>query len=228
MTKSRVFLLLVAVLLLPSSLFAQEPPRRKGPGVVAERSRDVRDGNDTLPGVVSDPRTKGPIAASESGPAQRIISRRGPGGKNLGVEPARTSTPRVALEDLVSKLHAMEIHGGGEPLEEDWFVVGGSLGNEVNFDAFQGERDVAKRVVDFVESTNDEGQWRIFYRVQDSEKAQELLSKVKRDYQKWRREQAQAAVATQRRTQATRRSVSTRRGATGGFRSSGVGRSGSC
>lgn len=237
MIKIRELLCFAACLLVVSSLSGQDDIQKKAE-LSGERPQKAFPGGDQTPDEVGDrglmknpqrqfglkdrtdpegrvaPMSKmGPM--SRSGPIERAT-------KRADFNPNRGERTSVHLEELIEKLHSMEVQGGGDPLEDDWFVVGGSVGSDVNFDAFQGERNVAERVVDFLESTNDRGQWRVFYRVQDSEKAEELVSKVKNDYGKWRRQQQRTAAAAQRRVQAAQRSRS------GGFRSSGIGRSGSC
>lgn len=219
MPKCRVILLFVASLLVPVSLTGQDNVRKNSELTDQRPQQARRGGGEMTPGNPG--LTKGPIDRMRS---------RDRSGKQVSSNLAPATRTNVQLDEIVEQLHSMEIHGGGDPLEDDWFVVGGSVGSDVNFDAFQGERDVAQRVVDFVESTNDEGQWRVFYRVQDPEKAEELVSKVQSDYGKWHRKQQRAAAAAQRRVQAAQRSAAAaqRSRRSGGFRTSGVGRSGNC
>lgn len=168
------------------------------------------------PSMISNPRPS---------TTDRSMSRggiRGAYSSNRGAGRISANQPEVkvdTLEDIVAQLQSMEVRGGEKALPEDWFVVGGSIGNDVNFDVFQGEQYVAKRVVEFIESTNNQGQWRVFHRIPDEEQAKELVDSVERDYRKWKRNQAASVRAA--------RSQTSQRGRSSG-RTFGIGRSGNC
>ncbi len=170
-----------------------------------------------------DPSTlRGANQASSNRPMDRN-SVRGAYSSNRGMgrlqkTQAKTQTSFESVDDILTQLQSMKVNGDGEALANDWFVVGGSLGDNVNFDVFQGEQYVADRVVEFIKSSNNKGQWRIFHRVQDEDKANELVATVKSDYRKWRQSQT-ASVST--------RPQSSPRGRNSG-RSFGVRRSGNC
>ena len=89
-------------------------------------------------------------------------------------------------ERVLKRIQSMNPAGGEESNADDWFVVGGAIGNEVNFDAYQGEKYVARRVAEFIKETRNRGQWKIYSRAPDSEIAQEQLEAVKFSYENWR------------------------------------------
>ena len=101
-------------------------------------------------------------------------------------------------EDVLKKLRSMKPSSGGDASKDDWFVVGGVVCNQANFDAFQGEEDVARRVVEFVVETNNRCQWKIFSREQDSYIAEEMVGKVQSKYEQWKQGQINRMIAAQR------------------------------
>lgn len=92
-------------------------------------------------------------------------------------------------ESVLNGIRKLKLNDGNEGTISDWFVVGGIVGNQANFEAFQGEEDVARRVVEFLDQTDNRCQWKIFSRETDAYTAQENVSKVKSEYQQWRQAQ---------------------------------------
>ncbi|MDG1511341.1 MAG: hypothetical protein P8R31_06560 [Mariniblastus sp.] len=101
-------------------------------------------------------------------------------------------------ESVLNGIRNLKLNDGNEGTSNDWFVVGGVVGNQANFDAFQGEEDVARRVVEFLEQTDNRCQWKIFSRETDAYTAQENVSKVQSEYQQWRQAQINRQNAIRR------------------------------
>lgn len=99
------------------------------------------------------------------------------------------SKQQQKYESVLSGIRNLKLRDGNEGTSNDWFVVGGVVGNQANFDAFQGEEDVARRVVEFLDQTGNRCQWKIFSRETDAYSAQENVSKIKSEYQQWRQVQ---------------------------------------
>ncbi len=119
-------------------------------------------------------------------------------------------------EAVLGKLRNLRLGNGEKGSNDDWFVVGGAAGNQVNFDAFQGEEEVARKVIEFLEQTNNRCQWRVFSRESDSYAAQENVSKVKSEYQQWRQAQINRANAYRRAQQRAAANSYRRRCSSGG------------
>ena len=101
-------------------------------------------------------------------------------------------------ESVLNGIRTLKLTNGNDGSNTDWFVVGGVVGNQANFDVFQGEEDVARRVVEFLEETDNRCQWKIFSRETDAYAAQENVSKVKSEYQQWRQAQINRQNAIRR------------------------------
>ncbi|MDA7926038.1 hypothetical protein N9B46_04260 [Mariniblastus sp.] len=101
-------------------------------------------------------------------------------------------------ESVLNGIRNLKPADGNTGSSNDWFVVGGVVGNQANFDAFQGEEDVARRVVEFLDQTDNRCQWKIFSRQTDAYAAQENVSKVKSEYQQWRQAQINRQNAIRR------------------------------
>jgi hypothetical protein len=117
---------------------------------------------------------------------------------NVAERPFEDKKQQRQYEDVLKGLRSMKLSSGGEVSEDDWFVVGGVVGNQANFNSFQGEEDVARRVVEFVAITENRCQWRIFSREEDSYVAEEMVSKVKTNYQQWKQAQYNRMMAAHR------------------------------
>ncbi len=102
------------------------------------------------------------------------------------------------FESVLNGIRKLKLNDGNDGTSNDWFVVGGIVGNQANFEAFQGEEDVARRVVEFLDQTDNRCQWKIFSRETDAYTAQENVSKVKSEYQQWRQTQINRQNAIRR------------------------------
>lgn len=105
---------------------------------------------------------------------------------------------QLQYEHVLKGLRSMKLSSGEEASSDDWFVVGGVCGNQSNFDTFQGEEDVARRVVKFIAETNNQCQWKVFSREQDSYVAEEMVDKVESKYRQWKQVQINQMVAARR------------------------------
>jgi hypothetical protein len=101
-------------------------------------------------------------------------------------------------ETILKKLRSMKRSSGGESREDDWFVLGGTVGNQSNFNTFQGEEYVAQRIVEFMSLNNNRCQWRVFSREENSSVAQEMVSQVKTSYLQWKQAEYNRLVANYR------------------------------
>ena len=103
-------------------------------------------------------------------------------------------------QETLNRLETMDASNGDPTGPDDWFVVGGRVGDTVNFDVFQGTRDVARRIVEFRTAYGNNCQWRVFDRTSDEAAARVMLADVKSRFENWRREQEQLAEVYRRST----------------------------
>ena len=100
-------------------------------------------------------------------------------------------------ERVLSQIQSMKPTQGGTAAADDWFVVGSAFGDQVNFETYQGEKNVAIRIAQFTTATRNRGQWRIYARASDSELADEQLATARSNYQSRRQAQYNRLLANE-------------------------------
>ena len=137
-------------------------------------------------------------------------------------------------DEVLGKLQNLEFDDGAETYADDWFVVGGMVRGQASFRQFQGEENVAKRIVEFVDENKNRCEWRVYVRAYDEQDATQMVSKVQTDYQKRKIQQARAQrqqqIARQRQQIARSRAASSGGGrrSSGGRRTTSRGGGGGC
>ena len=69
--------------------------------------------------------------------------------------PFKDLKQQLKYDAVLNGIRNLKRNDGNAGSRNDWFVVSGVVGNQANFDAFQGKEDLAQQVVEFLDQTNN-------------------------------------------------------------------------